>query len=74
VKTSELIAEAISLPVEERAMVADRILRSLNPPDPEIDKKWAAVAKRRLAEIRSGQTQPIPVNEVFAKVWNRFPA
>ena len=69
-KTSELIAEATSLPVEERAMVADRILRSLNPPDPEIEKKWAAVAKRRLAELRSGQALPITANEVFTKVWN----
>jgi putative addiction module component (TIGR02574 family) len=73
VKTDELIAKAISLPVEERAMVADCILRSLNPPDPAIEKKWAAVANRRLAELRSGQAQPIPADEVFAKVWKRFP-
>ena len=73
-KTSELIAEATSLPVEERAMVADCILRSLNPPDPVIEAKWAAVAKRRMAELRSGQAQPVPANEVFAKIWQRFPA
>ena len=50
-KTKELIAEAISLPVEERAMVVDSIQRGLNPPDSDIDKKWAAVAKRRIGEL-----------------------
>ena len=43
-KTADLIAEAISLPVEERAVVIDSLLKSLNPPETDIDKKWASVA------------------------------
>ncbi len=42
-KTKDLIAEAISLPVEERTIVVDSILKSLNPPTLDIDRKWAAV-------------------------------
>jgi hypothetical protein len=53
--TAEIIHEAESLPVEERTGVIDSLLRSLNPPDPGIDRKWAAVAKRRLEELRSGR-------------------
>lgn len=64
-KTKDLIAEAMSLPVEERAMIIDSLLKSLNPPETDIDKKWIAVAKRRLAELRSGQVQPVPGDEVF---------
>ena len=71
-KTKDLTAEAISLPVEERAMVADSVLKSLNPPESDIDKKWAAVAKRRLIELRSGQVEAIPGDEVFKKIWKRF--
>jgi len=43
--------------VEERTLVVDSLLRSLNPPDPEIDRKWAIVAKRRLEELRSGRAR-----------------
>lgn len=70
----ELIAEAISLPVEERAILADTILRSLNPPDSDMDLRWLAVARRRLAELRSGQVAAVPGDEVFMKIWKRFSA
>jgi len=73
-KTKELIAEARALPVEERAMVVDSLLKSFNPPESDIDKKWAAVARRRLAELRSGEVKGIPGDEVFDKIWNRFTA
>lgn len=46
-KTKDLIAKVISLPVEERAVVVESILNSLNPPDPIVDKKQISVAKRR---------------------------
>jgi len=71
-KTSELIREANSLPVEDRVMVVDSLLKSLNPPDAEIDRKWAEVARRRLTELRSGALEAIPGDEVFARIWSRF--
>ena len=71
-KVKDLINEAESLPVEERAMVVDSLLRSLNPTESEIDRKWAAVAQRRLEEIRSGAVEAIPGEQVFEKIWKRF--
>jgi putative addiction module component (TIGR02574 family) len=68
----EIIQEVESLPVEERAMVVDLLLRSLNPPDVEIDKEWLKVAKRRVAELRSGSVNPVAGNEVFSKIRERF--
>ena len=62
----------MSLPAEQRAIIADSILRSLNPPDADIDSEWAQVAERRLAELRSGKVKPIPGEEVFARIWKRF--
>ncbi len=68
-KTKELIDEAVSLPVEERALVIDSLLRGLNQPDSEIDKKWAVIAQRRLEEMRSGSVISLPGEEVFQKIW-----
>ena len=70
--TKKLIDQALSLPIEERALIADSLLKSLNKPDPEIDKKWIKIAKQRLEEIRSGKIKPIPGNEVFNRVDERF--
>lgn len=71
-KTKDLIAEAVSLPVEERALVVDSLLRSLNTPESEIDEKWAAVAKHRLQQLRSGEVAAISAAEVFKKIEARF--
>lgn len=70
--TRKLIEEALSLPTEERALIADSLLHSLNKADSAIDAKWTEVAKRRLHEIRSGKVKPIPGDEVFGKVLKRF--
>ena len=70
--TRKIIEEALSLPVEERALIADSLLRSLNMPDTGIDEKWTEVAKRRLQELRSGKVKAVPGDEVFDKALKRF--
>ena len=37
----EIIREAESLPVEERAFLVNSLLRTLNPPDSDLDRIWA---------------------------------
>ncbi len=58
--------------MEERAIIVDSLLKSMNPPESDIEKKWASVAKRRIQEIRSGQATVIHGEEVFSKIWDRF--
>jgi len=70
--TADIIQEAASLPVEERIIVVDSLLRTLNIPDPAIDTEWAVVAKRRLVELRSGRVNPVPGDQVFARIRERF--
>jgi putative addiction module component (TIGR02574 family) len=68
----EIIQEATALPVEERALIIDSLLRSLNMPDREIENEWITEAQRRLAELRSGKVRAIPGDEVFTKLKLRF--
>ena len=70
--TKELIDKVVSLPVETRALVVDSLLRSLNQPDSDIDRKWTTVAQRRLAVMWSGSVYAIPGENVFEKIWKRF--
>lgn len=71
-KTDDLILEIQSLPVEERARVADCILRSLNQTVPAIDQKWADLAATRLQEINAGAVNPVLGDEVFDEIWRRL--
>ena len=71
-KTNELMNEAVSLPVEIRARLIDKLLKSLNPAQAEIDKIWAIEAEKRVAEIKSGKVKTISGQEVFKKIKNRL--
>lgn len=68
----EIIRDAAALPVDERVRVIDSLLRTLNAPETEVDRQWAAVARRRLDELRGGRVRPVPGEQVFAKVQERF--
>ena len=68
--TVEQIAEeALSLPNEARALLADRLVDSLDPvkKDP-IQQLWAAEALRRRDDVRSGRIKTIPSDEALARV------
>ena len=71
-RTDELMDEAMSLPVELRAQLIDKLLKSLNPAQAEIDKLWAVEAEKRGADIESGKVRPIPGEEVFEKIRKRL--
>ncbi len=71
-KTEQLIEEAVSLPVDERARLAECVLQSLNATDAEVDAAWAVEAQRRLAELRSGAVAAVPGELVFARIRQRF--
>ena len=70
--TSALIDEAISLPIELRAQLIEKLLKSLNPSQDKIDRLWAIEAEKRVSEMESGKVQLIPGEEVFEKLRKRL--
>ena len=67
-KTAEIMNELANLPVEERALIADSLLQTLNPSQPEIEQQWLKVAQRRLAEISTGKVKTIPLNDAMTLI------
>jgi len=74
IKTKELFDEAISLPIEIRMQLVEKLLRSLNPTQKTIDKLWAKEAERRIEEIKSCKVKTIPGEKVFKRIRDRLNA
>ena len=70
--TAALIEEAVSLPVEERTLVVESLLQSLNRPESEIDREWKRVAQKRLAAIQNCEVQVVDGDKVFNSIWDSF--
>lgn len=60
----ELLEQALKLDPVERLELVDRVLHSLDRPDPVIDRIWIEEAERRLAAYRAGKVRGIPAEEV----------
>ena len=60
--------EALSLPEEQRAELAQKLLLSLDtPPRDEIETHWLNEAPRRARELDEDIVRPIPAEEVRRK-------
>ena len=72
--TTEQITEAaLALPDEIRALLADRLLESLEPAeDKRIHPLWLTEARQRRDEVRNGSVQTIPGDEALERVRQAF--
>lgn len=64
----DLIQQVLRLEPAKRFEVVEEILRSLDQPDPEIEKAWLEEAEHRLAEYRAGKSRSIPAEDVFGSL------
>src|SRR2546421_10377936 len=69
----EILSAALSLSPNERAMLADHLLASLDGPNQkEIDAAWAEEAERRMREIDEGKVETIDGEVVMKELRARF--
>jgi hypothetical protein len=65
----QIVDEALDLPSEARALLADRLVESLHPAeDGYVRQLWAAEAIRRRDEVRAGRVRTLPGEEALAQV------
>ena len=70
----KLCSDLLALPEEDRAELAQILLDSLAPGLSEDDPGFLEELARREADMRSGKSVPIPVEEVFARIDARLAA
>jgi putative addiction module component (TIGR02574 family) len=63
----ELETELLKLSSHERARLAEVLIASLNEED-EIAQAWADEAERRYEQLRSGEVEAVPAEDVFARL------
>ena len=69
----EILSAALSLPPDERAMLADHLLASLDGPNQkEIDAAWAEEVERRSREIDEGKVELIDGELVMERLRARL--
>ena len=61
-----LEAEVLKLVSADRALLAERLIASLDE-DNEIESAWAVEVERRVAEVESGVVVGMPFEEVIAQ-------
>ena len=70
---AEVLRSALSLNVDDRAALADRLLDSLDELDEkEAERLWAEEAQRRLEEYRAGHAVAADAQDVAKKVERLF--
>ena len=65
--------DALSLPTENRLILVEKLLKSLNLPiNEDIERLWAEEAELRVSQIESGKAKLVPGEEVFTKIKEKY--
>ena len=63
--SKDVLEQALKLKPDERFMVVEGLMKSLDEPDSSLDVIWANEAEKRLNAYRAGNLEGIPMEEIF---------
>ncbi|MFO1432120.1 MAG: addiction module protein [Candidatus Competibacteraceae bacterium] len=63
--SKEILEQALQLKPEERFILVESILKSLDEPDYDLDAIWIEEAEKRLKAYRAGELEGIPMEKIF---------
>jgi putative addiction module component (TIGR02574 family) len=68
----EILNEALTLPPDERAEIAERLLLSLDSERQRLDALWAIEVEDRLDAYDRGEIETIPAERVFDEIRSKI--
>lgn len=74
-QVSEVLEKALALSTQERGLLIDRLIESLDegPVEEGVEEAWGEEIKRRVDDIRSGKVKMIPGEQVLREIAKEFP-
>jgi putative addiction module component (TIGR02574 family) len=71
--SNRVTAEALALPVDQRASLVNILIESMNIPSrKKIDAAWAKEAEKRLAAVKAGKVKCVSGEDVFRTIREKF--
>jgi len=64
-RSEDVLKQAIKLSPDERFMVIEELIKSLDEPDGALDTMWAKEAEDRLKAYREGKLEGIDMEDIF---------
>jgi putative addiction module component (TIGR02574 family) len=74
-QVSEVLEKALALSTQERGLLIDRLIESLDegPVEEGVEEAWGEEIKHRVDDIRSGKVKMIPGEQVLREIAKEFP-
>ena len=70
-RAEQVFSNALTLSINERAELAERLFSSLDISQDKIDKLWAKEAENRINAFEQGKIKTVTAQEVFNKIESR---
>ncbi len=73
-QVSELLEKVLALSAQERGLIIDRLIESLDdePAEEGVENSWSDEIQRRVDDIRLGRVEMIPGEEVHRRLLARL--
>jgi putative addiction module component (TIGR02574 family) len=74
-QVSELLEKALALSIQDRGLLIDRLIESLDeePAEEGVEAAWDAEIAKRVEDVRSGRVKLIPGEQVLREIEEEFP-
>ncbi len=74
-RVSEVLEKALALSTQERGLLIDHLIESLDegPAEERVEEAWDHEIKRRVDDIRAGKVKMIPGEQVLQELAKRAP-